>query len=74
MRSDERSNEMLRPVVLTRGYLKHPAGSVLIEVGETKVICTATVEEKVPPFLKGQGSGWVTAEYGMLPGSTGTRK
>ncbi len=74
MRSDERSNEMLRPVVLTRGYLKHPAGSVLIEMGETKVICTATVEEKVPPFLKGQGSGWVTAEYGMLPGSTGTRK
>lgn len=74
MRIDERTNEELRPVKITRNYLIHPAGSVLIEMGNTKVICTATVEEKVPHFLKGAGSGWVTAEYGMLPGSTGQRK
>ncbi|MDW7661336.1 MAG: ribonuclease PH [Bacillota bacterium] len=74
MRIDERTNEELRPVKITRNYLMHPAGSVLIEMGNTKVICTATVEEKVPHFLKGAGSGWVTAEYGMLPGSTGQRK
>lgn len=74
MRIDERTNEELRPVKITREYLLHPAGSVLIEMGNTKVICTATVEEKVPHFLKGTGSGWVTAEYGMLPGSTGQRK
>ncbi len=74
MRVDERTNEALRPVKITRDYLIHPAGSVLIEMGNTKVICTATVDEKVPHFLKGAGSGWVTAEYGMLPGSTGQRK
>lgn len=74
MRIDERTNEELRSVKITRDYLMHPAGSVLIEMGNTKVICTATVEEKVPHFLKGAGSGWVTAEYGMLPGSTGQRK
>lgn len=74
MRIDERTNEELRPVKITRNYLIHPAGSVLIEMGNTKVICTATIEEKVPHFLKGAGSGWVTAEYGMLPGSTGQRK
>jgi ribonuclease PH len=59
---------------ITRAFTKYAKGSVLIEVGETKVICTASVEEKVPPFLKGTGKGWVTAEYGMLPGSTHTRK
>jgi ribonuclease PH len=58
---------------VTRDFLRHPEGSVLVEFGDTKVICTATLEEKVPPFLKGQGLGWVTAEYGMLPRSTNTR-
>jgi ribonuclease PH len=58
---------------VTRDYLKHPEGSVLVEFGDTKVICTASVEEKVPPFLKGQGQGWVTAEYAMLPRATNTR-
>lgn len=74
MRNDGRLGDELRPVKLTRNYIVHPAGSVLIEMGLTKVICTAVVEEKVPSFLKGTGSGWVTAEYGMLPGSTGQRK
>jgi len=60
-------------VRVTRDYLRHPEGSVLVEFGDTKVICTASIEEKVPPFLKGQGKGWVTAEYGMLPRSTNTR-
>ncbi len=58
---------------LTPGYLLHPEGSVLIEAGKTKVICTASIEEKVPPFLRGTGKGWVTAEYGMLPRATNTR-
>lgn len=74
MRTDERNHNALRPVKITRNYIVHPAGSVLIEMGNTKVICTAMIEEKVPPFLKGANSGWVTAEYGMLPGSTGQRK
>lgn len=74
MRSDGRMGDALRPVKMTRNYIVHPAGSVLIEMGLTKVICTAVIEEKVPSFLKGTGSGWVTAEYGMLPGSTGQRK
>lgn len=74
MRFDGRRADELRAVRITRNFIKHPAGAVLIEMGDTKVICTATLEEKVPPFLKGQGKGWVTAEYGMLPGSTGTRK
>lgn len=74
MRIDGRENNELRPVKITRNFIVHPAGSVLIEMGQTKVICTATIEEKVPPFLKGAGSGWVTAEYGMIPGSTGQRK
>lgn len=74
MRTDGRKKEQMRQVTLTRQYLIHPHGSVLVEFGATKVICTATVEEKVPPFLKGQGKGWVTAEYSMLPGSTGQRK
>ena len=72
-RADGRASDQLRPVKITRDYLRHPEGSVLVEFGDTKVICTATVEDKVPPFLKGQGKGWVTAEYGMLPRSTNTR-
>ena len=72
-RADGRNPDQLRPVTITRDYLLHPEGSVLVEFGATKVICTATLEDKVPPFLKGQGLGWVTAEYGMLPRSTNTR-
>ncbi|MBM4439197.1 MAG: ribonuclease PH [Candidatus Rokubacteria bacterium] len=72
-RVDGRTPEQLRPVTLTRDYLLHPEGSVLVEFGHTKVICTATLEERVAPWLKGQGRGWVTAEYGMLPRSTNTR-
>jgi ribonuclease PH len=72
-RLDGRAPDQLRPVVLTRDYLLHPEGSVLVEFGATKVICTASVEDKVPPFLKGQSVGWVTAEYAMLPRSTNTR-
>jgi ribonuclease PH len=72
-RADGRGPDQLRPVALTRDYLLHPEGSVLVEFGATKVICTATLEEKVAPWLKGQGRGWVTAEYGMLPRSTNTR-
>lgn len=74
MRINDRKYDELRTVKVTRDYLMHPDGSVLIEMGNTKVICTAMVEEKVPPFLKGSGSGWVTAEYSMLPGSTQNRK
>ncbi len=73
MRLDGRKNDELRPVRLVRGYLKYPEGSALVEMGETMVICTASVEEKVPPFLRGEGKGWVTAEYGMLPRSTEIR-
>jgi len=73
LRLDGRGAQDLRPVRVTRDYLRHPEGSVLVEFGDTKVICTASIEEKVPPFLKGQGKGWVTAEYGMLPRSTNTR-
>jgi ribonuclease PH len=72
-RPDGRRPDQLRPITLTRDFLQHPEGSVLIEFGVTKVICTASVEEKVPPFLKNQGQGWVTAEYAMLPRSTNTR-
>ena len=72
-RVDGRGPDQLRPVALTRDYLLHPEGSVLVEFGNTKVICTASLEEKVAPWLKGQGRGWVTAEYGMLPRSTNTR-
>lgn len=72
-RVDGRANDELRPVEFTRNFLKHPEGSVLIETGETKVICTATVEEGVPGWLNGRGQGWVTAEYGMLPRSTDDR-
>lgn len=73
LRNEERSQFDLRPVRITRNYIKHAEGSVLIEMGDTKVICTATVEEKVPPFKKNSGEGWVTAEYSMLPRSTGVR-
>src|SRR5437773_12580309 len=72
-RPDGRAVDQLRPVLLTRDYLLHPEGSVLVEFGATKVICTASVEDRVPPFLKGQGLGWVTAEYAMLPRATNTR-
>ncbi|GAB6158326.1 ribonuclease PH [Desulfotomaculum varum] len=72
-RVDGRKPEQLRPLVITPDYNKYAEGSVLIEVGDTRVICTATVEDKVPPFLKGMGKGWVTAEYAMLPRATGVR-
>lgn len=72
-REDGRTNDEIRPVTITRGYIKYAEGSCLIEVGDTRVICTASVEDKVPPFLKGSGTGWVTAEYGMLPRSCRTR-
>jgi ribonuclease PH len=72
-RPDGRRKEELRPVKITRRYLKHAEGSVLIEMGDTKVICTATVEESVPPFLRGKNKGWITAEYGMLPRSSAER-
>lgn len=73
MRFDGRQTSELRQVKITPHYIKHAEGSVLIEVGDTKVICTATVEEKVPPFMKGQGKGWITAEYSMLPRATQVR-
>ena len=72
-RHDGRGPGDLRPVKMTPGYLKHPAGSVLIEMGETRVLCTASLEERVPSFLYGSGEGWVTGEYGMIPGATNTR-
>lgn len=74
IRADNRTNEELRKVTITNHYLMHAEGSVLIEMGNTKVICTASVEEKTAQHLKGTGKGWVTAEYGMLPRSTATRK
>jgi ribonuclease PH len=73
LRADGRHKDQLRPVKITRNFIKHAEGSVLIEMGDTKVICTASVEEKVPPFLKGKGTGWVTAEYSMLPRATHDR-
>ena len=73
MRPSGRAQDELRPIKLTRYYTKHAEGSVLVEFGDTKVICNATVEDKVPRFLKGTGKGWITAEYGMLPRSTGQR-
>ena len=69
----DRPADALRPVRITRAFTRHAEGSVLVEFGETRVLCTASVEEKVPSFLKGRGSGWVTAEYGMLPRATHTR-
>jgi ribonuclease PH len=73
MRPSQRQPDQLRNISITRHYTKHAEGSVLIECGDTKVICTASVEERVPPHKKGSGEGWVTAEYGMLPRSTGSR-
>jgi len=73
MRPSGRSLDQLRDVKITRNFTKHAEGSVLVEFGDTKVICTASVENRVPGFLRGQGQGWVTAEYGMLPRSTGSR-
>jgi len=72
-RPSQRANNELRKVEIIRHYTKHAEGSVLIKFGDTHVLCTASVEEKVPGFLKGKGQGWVTAEYGMLPRSTGSR-
>jgi len=73
MRPSGRKQDELRDIKITRQYTKHAEGSVLIEFGDTKVLCNASVEEKVPGFLRGKGQGWVTAEYGMLPRSTGSR-
>ena len=73
MRNSGRKANELRKVVISRGFNKHAEGSVLIEFGDTRVICTASVEESVPPFLRGKGTGWVTAEYSMLPRATHTR-
>ena len=73
MRHDDRRPDQLRPLRFERGWTKHAEGSVLISVGDTRVLCTASVEEGVPPFMKGKGSGWLTAEYGMLPRATNTR-
>ncbi len=74
VRIDGRNYDELRDVKITRNYLKHPQGSVLMEMGNTKVICTAMIDDKVPPFLKGTNTGWITAEYSMIPGSTAHRK
>ena len=73
MRPSSRAADELRPITITRHYNKHAEGSVLIESGDTRVICTASIDNSVPGFLRGKGSGWVTAEYGMLPRSTGSR-
>ncbi|OFW82808.1 MAG: ribonuclease PH [Alphaproteobacteria bacterium GWF2_58_20] len=73
MRPSGRKNDTLRSVTLTPGYARHAEGSCLVRCGDTVVLCTASVENKVPPFLRNKGIGWVTAEYGMLPRSTGTR-
>jgi ribonuclease PH len=74
MRPDGRQNDKLRKITITRNYLKNAEGSVLIEMGDTKVICTASIEDRVPFFLKDQNQGWITGEYSMLPRSTHTRK
>jgi len=73
MRPSKRAPDQMRPVQITRKYTKHAEGSVLMEFGDTQVLCTASVEDRVPGFLRGKGQGWVTAEYGMLPRSTGSR-
>ena len=73
MRPSQRQPDQLRTVKITRNFTRHAEGSVLIEMGDTRVLCTASVEENVPPFLRGKGQGWVTAEYGMLPRATHTR-
>ena len=73
-RINDRNYDELRDISITRKYLKYPQGSVLMEMGNTKVICTAMIDDRVPPFLKGTDTGWITAEYSMLPGSTIHRK
>lgn len=73
MRADGREELQLRPIHIETNYLKHPEGSVLITVGDTKVICTASIDERVPPFMRGEGKGWITAEYSMLPRATEQR-
>jgi ribonuclease PH len=73
MRPSARQPDALRPIRFTRGYTRHAEGSVLVEFGETRVLCAASIEERVPPFLKGRGQGWITAEYGMLPRATHER-
>jgi ribonuclease PH len=73
MRVDGRAVNEMRSVTIEKGYLKHPEGSVLITVGDTKVICTASIDDRVPPFMRGQGKGWITAEYSMLPRATEQR-
>jgi len=73
MRPSQRQPDQLRAVKITRNFTRHAEGSVLIEMGDTRVLCTASVEENLPPFLRGKGQGWVTAEYGMLPRATHTR-
>ncbi|MFC1771240.1 ribonuclease PH [Candidatus Margulisiibacteriota bacterium] len=73
MRANNRHNFSARPITIEKDFLKHPAGSVLISYGETKVICAVNIEDKVPPFLKNSGNGWLTAEYGLLPAATNTR-
>ena len=73
MRFDGREPLQLRPIHIETDYLKHPEGSVLISVGDTKVICTASIEDRVPPFMRGEGKGWITAEYSMLPRATEQR-
>lgn len=73
MRHDQREFNQLRPVTITPNYIKHPEGSVLVEFGDTKVICSASIEDRVPPFMRGQGKGWITAEYAMLPRATEQR-
>ena len=72
-RVDGRGNDEIRPITIARNFNKYAEGSVLIEAGDTKVICTATVDDKVPPFLRGKGQGWITAEYSMLPRATEAR-
>ncbi|MEW4284288.1 ribonuclease PH [Priestia koreensis] len=73
MRVDNRKQDELRPITIETNYLKHPEGSVLITVGDTKVICAASIDDRVPPFMRGQGKGWITAEYSMLPRATEQR-
>ncbi|AUJ26105.1 ribonuclease PH [Virgibacillus dokdonensis] len=73
MRSDQRNESSLRPITIITDFLQHPEGSVLIQIGNTKVICNASIEDRVPPFMRGQGKGWITAEYAMLPRATEQR-
>ncbi len=73
MRNNNRNYNDLRTITITTDYVKHPEGSVLIEFGDTKVICNASIEDRVPPFMRGKGKGWITAEYAMLPRATEQR-